>query len=476
MKPMDCDSASDSEDEISVGCPSPRNVAGDDDATEGSCGSRDDKLIRLLAISSSQKMEEENDDDEIEDQHVETEQTQDVKMDETHPATTPVTKNGLPHSGGGGGDGAGNGGTGGNGGNGSVGGGVGGGSAGGGSGNGGGGTAGVRSFSILDILNHRPTSVSNKIETKSNCIKSEQMYPGTGPEEASPTKIVRPWDYPHLAIPQLHASGFLNPNRCLLPFGAGGMNHPVHPHHHFAGTYGLHPQALSFHPFQRAGSVGINVNVGFSSANLLSPSSGSLRASSASPFSGSSDVHDTDGDGDDFSTAGSASASPNLLQSAGSRQKSLLNSGSLVSSHQPPHPALQSSSSSSCHSSSGRKNAKKSCSSAAGMTSSSSSSKSVSANSANGTPLDALFQMTSKTFEGVPGTDPSGKFFPVNSSFSSPSSVLRIHVLCFDDLFILLFLPPPFHSLSLPRPTPSDNSTETRKMAQSGHGHFPINL
>ena len=371
MKPMDCDSASDSEDEISVGCPSPRNVAADQDAADGAAAaeanSGHDKLIRLLAISSSHKEEEESDDkddkdDQIQDEHEDDMETEDVR---THPAVIahPATKNGP---------------------------------------------AGVRSFSILDILNHRPTSGSNG-GSKSNCIKTEQVYPAAAPEEASasPTKIVRPWDYPHLAIPHLHASGFLNPNRCLLPFGGPAMNHPVHPHHHFAGAYGLHPQALSFHPLQRAGSVGINVNVGFSSTNLLSPSSSSLRASSASPFSGSSDVHDTDGDGDDFSTAGSASASPNLLQS-GNRQKSLLNSGSLSGSHQPAPP--QSSSSSSCHSSSGRKNAKKSSSSAAGLPSSSSS-KMASTN-ANGTPLDALFQMTSKTFEGVPGTDPSGKSHP----------------------------------------------------------------
>ena len=392
MKPMDCDSASDSEDEISVGCPSPRNAGADEDTADGHTeegSSGDEKLIRLMAISSSQKEDGENDE--------KAELEEDVAMDETLPATK--------NSGGGGGSGVG------------------------GVGGGGGATAGVRSFSILDILNHRPTSGSNS-GTKSNCIKTEQMYPAAAaPEETpggSPMKIVRPWDYPHLAIPHLHASGFLNPNRCLLPFGAAGLNHPAHTHHPFAGAYGLHPQALSFHPFQRAGSVGINVNVGFSSANLLSPSSGSLRASSASPFSGSSDVHDTDGDGDDFSTAGSASASPNLLRESGSRQKSLLNSGSLVHPQPPP------SSSSSCHSSSGRqKNAKKSCSSAAAAaaglpsSASSSASKTASGTNANGTPLDALFQMTSKTFEGAAGTDPSGKFH-----LSCISFAYNFHCIC----------------------------------------------
>ena len=224
----------------------------------------------------------------------------------------------------------------------------------------------------------------------------------------SPTKMVRPWDYPHLAFhPHLAtASGFLNPNRCLLPFGAGMVpGHPPALHAPpFGNPYGLHPQALSFHPFQRGpmATVGLNVNVGFSSASHLSPSSGSLRASSASPYSGSSDVHDTDGDADDLSIAGSASGSPSLAHSASgaaaggaNRQKSLLNSGSVVNSH-------NSGSTAGC-----RKSAKKPaspgrCSSAA---------KSSSAKPA-GTPLDALFQMTSKTFEGASAADASGKSFP----------------------------------------------------------------
>lgn len=295
---------------------------------------------------------------------------------------------------------------------------------------------GVRSFSILDILNHRPSATQQqrttpapesspvcsaaKIRRKNSSIETSidsPHHPSVLPSEAdSPTKIMRPWDYPHLSLPAhfqaaaAAAAGFLNPNRCLpfvghpatspflpSPHPFGLPSHPTaalgfHPHHHHPGFHHHH------HHHQRAtGSsfVGGILSVGGSSSGHLSPSS-----SSASPdyisAGGSSDC-----DADDVcSTSGNSatSAGSPLLQQQ-QRQKTLLNSGSLVVNNN----------------SAG--SIRKSSSSGVKKSSESGGKSSGAANSASGTPLDALFQMTSKTFDGssANGADSSGEF----SSYSA---------------------------------------------------------
>lgn len=314
-------------------------------------------------------------------------------------------------------------------------------------------TTGVRSFSILDILNHRPasknctsatspspvtsnvgagggkmstnrrrnTSSSSTTSSSSQCGNGAQQNSSSGAQHHgcldSPTKpIIRPWDAyqlnlmtsPHLTAA---AAGFLTPGnaRCLAaafnqhpsafhpsPFNVLQQHHHHHHHHNAAAAaaalaaHGLAPPppppppssnmasaaATAFHPFHRTAltSVGINLNVGLSPA--------SHRASSASPYSNSSDVHDTDMDADadeDVSTtSGSVSAgSPLLPLVSMSREKALLTSGSSMKNV-----------------AANNNNHKKS------------------ANDNGGTPLDALFQMTSKTFDGGvnPGPDSSGEF------------------------------------------------------------------
>ncbi len=312
---------------------------------------------------------------------------------------------------------------------------------------------GVRSFSILDILNHRPAqppqqqqqqqppqrSIKSESESSAVCSAAkirrkssnvvdstasvgvaDHIHPSAQQNDAdSPTKIMRPWDYPHLTLPAhfqaaaaaAAAAGFLNPNRCL-PFA----NHPAtspflpapgHHHHHHPFRLQSHPAAagLGFHPHQHpnfhhhlhhhhqqrgaAGSsfVGGILSVGGSSSGHLSPSS-----SSASPdyisAGGSSDC-----EADDVcSTSGNSATSGGspLLQQ---RQKSLLNSGSLVVNNNGGGSA------GSVRKSSGAKKSSEKSSAAGGNT------------SAGGTPLDALFQMTSKTFDGSSnnGADSSGK-------------------------------------------------------------------
>lgn len=306
---------------------------------------------------------------------------------------------------------------------------------------------GVRSFSILDILNHRPSAnpPSSTPESSPNICSSaklrrkssnaEQQHPTIEspnhthpggmlhPTDAdSPTKIMRPWDYPHLSLPAhfqaaaaAAAAGFLNPNRCLpfhpasspflpAPHHFGLSSHPAaglgfhHPHH--ANFHSHHHHLQQQHQQQQqqraaAGStfVGGILSIGGSSSGHLSPSS-----SSASPdyisAGGSSDC-----DADDVcSTSGNSATSGGspLLQQQ-QRQKTLLNSGSLVvkNNNNATGSARKSSSSS-----------------AAVKKSSSDSGKGAAATSAGGTPLDALFQMTSKTFDGssTNGADSSGKF------------------------------------------------------------------
>jgi len=300
---------------------------------------------------------------------------------------------------------------------------------------------GVRSFSILDILNHRPAqpqqqqqrSIKSESESSAVCSAAkirrkssnvvdtasagvpDHIHPSVQQNDAdSPTKIMRPWDYPHLTLPAhfqaaaaaAAAAGFLNPNRCL-PFATHPASSPFLPgpghHHHHPFGMQSHPAAagLGFHPHQHpnfhhhlhhhqrgaAGSsfVGGILSVGGSSSGHLSPSS-----SSASPdyisAGGSSDC-----EADDVcSTSGNSATSGGspLLQQ---RQKSLLNSGSLVVNN--------SGSAGSVRKSSGVKKSSEKASAAGGNT------------SAGGTPLDALFQMTSKTFDGSSnnGADSSGK-------------------------------------------------------------------
>lgn len=309
---------------------------------------------------------------------------------------------------------------------------------------------GVRSFSILDILNHRPaqqqqqqrTSRAEALESSALCSAAKirrknssnvsettstaavvdaahHLHPsGLQQSDAdSPTKIMRPWDYPHLSLPAhfqaaaaaAAAAGFLNPNRCL-PYAAHPSSSPFLPAPAHHNPFGLpsHPAAaLGFHPHQHhanfhhhlhqrgaAGSsfVGGILSVGGSSSGHLSPSS-----SSASPdyisAGGSSDC-----EADDVcSTSGNSATSGGspLLQQ---RQKTLLNSGSLVVN------------SNNCGSAG---SVRKSTSSSAKKSSDSAKPSATSANtSAGGTPLDALFQMTSKTFDGssANGADSSGKF------------------------------------------------------------------
>ena len=258
MKAMDC--ASDSEEEISVGCPSPRSSQKGDD-------------------SDADSFEEEEEEEDEEEEEL------------------------LKHDSG---------------------------------------SAGVRSFSILDILNHRP-KVAEPIKSREQPAVTSSLRAEPCVNLPAPARIIRPWDFP-----PFHAtSAFLNPNLCL-PF----------PQHNPFLPATLHP-ALPFHPF--------NVHA------FTAP-----RASSASPYSGSSDVHDTDGDADDFSTAGSASGgSP----ATANRQKALKNG------------------------------AKKS--EAAGSTAAAANVANIAtpkgSSAVNGTPLDALFQMTSKTFDGVSSSDPSGQ-------------------------------------------------------------------
>lgn len=313
---------------------------------------------------------------------------------------------------------------------------------------------GVRSFSILDILNHRPSAIqpssqqrttpelsppvsSSKLRRKS---ANNAEHPGsvdsphhpTGmlhPSDAdSPSKIMRPWDYPHLSLPAhfqaaaAAAAGFLNPNRCLPfvahpasspflpsphPFGLGshpaaglGFHHPhhasFHPHHHH---HHLHQQQQQQQQRAAAGSafVGGILSIGGSSSGHLSPSS-----SSASPdyisAGGSSDC-----DADDVcSTSGNSATSDGspLLQQQ-QRQKTLLNSGSLVVKNNNNN-----------NNSSASGSVRKSSSSSGVKKSSGDSGKAAAANTAGGhTPLDALFQMTSKTFDGSSnnGADSSGE-------------------------------------------------------------------
>jgi hypothetical protein len=314
---------------------------------------------------------------------------------------------------------------------------------------------GVRSFSILDILNHRPAAHqqpqqqqqqqqqqrsvksepessavcsaakirrknSNVLDTGSSIGVSDHIHPsGQQPNDGdSPTKIMRPWDYPHLTLPAhfqaaaaaAAAAGFLNPNRCL-PFATHPASSPFLPapgHHPFGLQSHPGSAALGFHPHQHpnfhhhlhhhhhqrnaAGSsfVGGILSVGGSSSGHLSPSS-----SSASPdyisAGGSSDC-----EADDVcSTSGNSATSGGspLLQQ---RQKTLLNSGSLVVNNNGSAGSVRKSS-----------GVKKSNSSESGGKPSASGGNS----SAGGTPLDALFQMTSKTFDGSSnnGADSSGE-------------------------------------------------------------------
>ena len=307
---------------------------------------------------------------------------------------------------------------------------------------------GVRSFSILDILNHRPSQQqpqqrpsapesspvcsAAKIRRKGSNVEAAADPPNGLPNDAdSPTKIMRPWDYPHLTLPAhfqaaaAAAAGFLNPNRCL-PFVAhpasspfhlpgphpfGLQSHPAaglgfHPHHHPNFHHHLH------HHHQRAAGhssfVGGILSVGGSSSGHLSPSS-----SSASPdyisAGGSSDC-----DADDVcSTSGNSatSAGSPLLQQQ-QRQKTLLNSGTLVVNN---------------NNSASSGSVRKSSAPTSGghhKKSSGESGKSAAANSAGGTPLDALFQMTSKTFDGSSnnGADSSGEFWFISIRFWRPNS------------------------------------------------------
>ena len=235
-------------------------------------------------------------------------------------------------------------------------------------------SAGVRSFSILDILNHRPSAKekSEKIRRKSE--SQEQPVP-----EDSPTKIMRPWDYPHLTLPAhlqaaaAAAAGFLHPNRCLPFHPAAASPFLAAPH-----PFGLQP-GLGFHPsFHHPHSrlTGSSFGLFANSSGHLSPSS-----SSASPdyisAGGSSDC-----EADDVcSTSGHSATSAGSPLQQQQRQKSLVNSGA-----QQRKPVAS--------------NSKKS-----------DSPKTAGPGNPSGTPLDALFQMTSKTFDGssTNGADSSGK-------------------------------------------------------------------
>lgn len=331
--------------------------------------------------------------------------------------------------------------------------------------------SGVRSFSILDILNHRPAAAqptqqrstpapesspacsAAKIRRKSSnseAVESPHHHPPNVvlPSDVdSPTKIMRPWDYPHLTLPAhfqaaaAAAAGFLNPNRCL-PFGHpasspflagphpfGLQSHPAaglgyHPHHHHHANFHAH------HHHQRvAGSsfaAGI-LSVGGSSSGHLSPSISSS-PDYASPC-GSSDC-----DGDDVcSTSGNSatSAGSPLLQQQ-QRQKTLLNSGSLVVNNN------------NNNNSSNTGSVRKSSSSAVNSSVKKSSADSgkgsgVGTNSAGGTPLDALFQMTSKTFDGSSnnGADSSGKCTTLSWIFFPPAFASRLSLLWCGELEIL---------------------------------------
>lgn len=402
MRPADCGGADDcsSDDEISVGCPSPQLQVGDrmDQEMEEPKNNGIDTKEMLLT-------------------------SQRIRPEESAETSSDATKNA---SGG-----------------------------------------GVRSFSILDILNHRPAAQlpqqrstpvpesspvcsAAKIRRKSSNAETtattavESLHHPSGvvlhqTDADSPTKIMRPWDYPHLTLPAhfqaaaAAAAGFLNPNRCLpfvghpgsspflpAPHPFGMQSHPAaglgyHPHHH--------PNFHHHHHHQRAAGssfVGGILSVGGSSSGHLSPSS-----SSASPdyisAGGSSDC-----DADDVcSTSGNSatSAGSPLLQQQ-QRQKTLLNSGTLVVNNNNASSGSVRKSSSSLATSGGKK--------------SESSGKAAATNSAGGTPLDALFQMTSKTFDGSSnnGADSSGKCppsFDVLLSFESSGwmDFIRLRVQAF---------------------------------------------
>ena len=250
-------------------------------------------------------------------------------------------------------------------------------------------SSGVRSFSILDILNHRPVKASASAQPEAKVRRMDDSG-GCDEEEEDESKdkiIIRPWDpyHPHLNIPPhfsmaaaaAAAAGFLNPLH-RYPFASpSGFGHPP------ATT-----TAAGFHPYHRSAPFGAGINLNVGLHHHLSPSS-SNRASSASPYSGSSVQGDTDMEADDVSTGGSASASPLM---ANNRQKALLTSGS-TSTPLKSHPR------------SAPDATPVKGSGSAGLPAAGSA-----ASAPNGTPLDALFQMTSKTFEGVNGSaDSSGQ-------------------------------------------------------------------
>lgn len=251
-------------------------------------------------------------------------------------------------------------------------------------------SAGVRSFSILDILNHRPSGKEKSEKIRRRSESQEAPVP-----EDSPTKIMRPWDYPHLALPAhlqaaaAAAAGFLHPNRCL-PF------HPAAASPFLAAPpFGLPPAGLGFHPsfhHPHGRLAGSSFGLFANSSGHLSPSS-----SSASPdYTSAGGSSDCEAD-DVCSTSGhSATSAGSPLQQQQQqqqqRQKSLLNSGAPVQ--------------------------RKSVAASSAGSKKSDSPKSAGPANPSGTPLDALFQMTSKTFDGssTNGADSSGKS-PVHPFF-----------------------------------------------------------
>ena len=329
MKPVDYSSGDDCDDEISVGCPSPQNQL----PVHSSVACSDDDDIQTVVTSSTASQ---------------------VAAEDKKHSINAMTEDSSHHNK----------------------------------------TSGVRSFSILDILTHRPVRASSSAQPEAKVRRMDDSGGGCDDEEDDESKdkiVIRPWDpyHPHLNIPP-HLSMAA---AAAAAAAAAGFLNPVH-RYPFASPSGFgHPPATTttaggFHPYHRSAPFGAGINLNVGLHHHLSPSS-SNRASSASPYSGSSVQGDTDMEADDVSTGGSASASPLM---ANNRQKALLTSGS-TSTPLKSHPR------------SAQPDANSTPVKSAGVQAAGSA-----ASAPNGTPLDALFQMTSKTFEGVNGSaDSSGQ-------------------------------------------------------------------